>query len=123
MSLKSKAKRICMVAIAYYPTDPRIRREAESLESAGYEVDILCCRLKKTDLKTEKYGNITVHRIIMTSYQDTQLKFILQSVLFISISPACIFEISITSSINLRRFSLLSLIKLFSLTFSSNDMS
>jgi glycosyltransferase involved in cell wall biosynthesis len=33
-----------MIGFAYYPRDPRIRREAEALIEAGYSVDIICLR-------------------------------------------------------------------------------
>jgi len=38
------AKKICMVTQSYYPTDPRVRREAETASSAGWEVFVLSLR-------------------------------------------------------------------------------
>ena len=35
---------ICMIVHAYYEEDPRVRREAESLVAAGYEVDVFGLR-------------------------------------------------------------------------------
>ena len=34
--------RVCMIVFSYYPADPRVRREAEALIDAGYEVDVIC---------------------------------------------------------------------------------
>ncbi len=38
------AARIAMIGFAYYPRDPRIRREAEALIEAGCCVDVICLR-------------------------------------------------------------------------------
>lgn len=37
-------KRICLVVQSYYLRDPRVRREAEALAAAGYEVDVIGLR-------------------------------------------------------------------------------
>ena len=38
--------RVLMVVHSYCPADPRVRREAEALAEAGWEVDVLCLRDK-----------------------------------------------------------------------------
>ena len=40
MSAVEKRPPICMIVHAYYEEDPRVRREAESLVAAGWEVDV-----------------------------------------------------------------------------------
>ena len=40
MSAVAKRPPICMIVHAYYEEDPRVRREAESLVAAGWEVDV-----------------------------------------------------------------------------------
>lgn len=35
---------ILMLVHSYYPDDPRVRREAQALHEAGYQVDIVCLR-------------------------------------------------------------------------------
>jgi hypothetical protein len=32
---------VCLVVQSYYTRDPRVRREAEALAQAGYEVDVI----------------------------------------------------------------------------------
>jgi Glycosyltransferase len=44
--------------------DPRVRREAEALAEAGYEVDIICTMDKGED-KIKKFGSITFYKIIV----------------------------------------------------------
>lgn len=36
--------RIAVVVFAYYPRDPRVRRETEALIEAGHRVDVICLR-------------------------------------------------------------------------------
>ncbi|HEX9654694.1 MAG TPA: glycosyltransferase family 4 protein, partial [bacterium] len=52
-----------MVALSYYPDDPRIRRESETLARAGYAIDILCLRNQRQP-KVEHFGSIIAHRIV-----------------------------------------------------------
>jgi glycosyltransferase involved in cell wall biosynthesis len=40
MSAPAARRPICMIVHAYYEEDPRVRREAESLVAAGWEVDV-----------------------------------------------------------------------------------
>ena len=76
-------KRVCMVAMASYPGDPRIRRQAEALEKAGYEIDILC-RHSSTGLqpKVEKFGKVTAYRIMNAPRQESMIKYLLISIIF-----------------------------------------
>ncbi|MGD8306778.1 MAG: glycosyltransferase, partial [Ignavibacteria bacterium] len=78
---KSTNKIICMIAQASYPGDPRIRRQAEALEKAGFEVDILC-RPSGAQKKVEKFSKVTAYRIINAPRQDSIVKWIYYSSLF-----------------------------------------
>ena len=57
-----KIYKICMITQSAYPYDPRVRREAEILEAAGYEVDVLCLPIEG-DEKIYKNGKTTAYRI------------------------------------------------------------
>lgn len=82
--LGNNNKYICMIAIASYPGDPRIRRQAEALEMAGYKIDIICRYTQSIKQKSEeKYGNITVYRIMNPPSQESKILYFLQSILFI----------------------------------------
>ena len=78
---------ICMVAMASYPGDPRIRRQAEALEREGYEVDILC-RHSSSGIqpKVEKFGKVTAYRIMNAPRQENMLKYLLISTIFLFIA-------------------------------------
>jgi glycosyltransferase involved in cell wall biosynthesis len=52
----------------YYPIDPRVRRQAEALASAGYDVDVVCLRRtartgQLRERRTETINGVRVHRL------------------------------------------------------------
>lgn len=66
-------KKILMVVYNYFPTDPRVRREAEALNDAGYSVDVICLRLPD-EVKEETIYNVNVFRINMSRIRSTSKK-------------------------------------------------
>ncbi len=71
-----------MVALAIYPGDPRIRRQAEALEAQGYEVDILC-RTFQDQSKVEKFGKVTAYRIISSPKKENMIGYVIYSIFFL----------------------------------------
>jgi len=84
MNTKSKVKRICMITMSSYPEDTRIMRQVVALESAGYEVDILC-RTYQNQSKIEKFKNATAYRIMNAPPKESALAYVFQSLFFIFI--------------------------------------
>jgi len=39
-------KKVCIVRHGYYPSDPRVQKEAEALIDRGYKVNVICLRNK-----------------------------------------------------------------------------
>jgi len=74
-----------MIAMASYPGDPRIRRQAEALDEAGYEVDVLC-RYSGKQPPIEKFGNVTAYRIMNAPSRENKIIYFLQSVLFLIVA-------------------------------------
>jgi glycosyltransferase involved in cell wall biosynthesis len=72
---------ICMIGIASYPVDSRIRREAEELEKKGYEVDIICSQFKD-QIKFEEFGKIKAYRVQKALTKEEVIKYIIYSSLF-----------------------------------------
>ncbi|TET71156.1 MAG: glycosyltransferase WbuB [Candidatus Aminicenantes bacterium] len=54
--------RVCIVRHNYYPRENHVRRDAEALRDAGYQVDIICLKLK-TEEEFELVNGINVYRI------------------------------------------------------------
>lgn len=88
-------KRICMIAMASYPGDPRIRRQAEALDEAGYEVDILCRYSGKQPPK-ERIGNVTAYRIMNAPSRENKIYYFLQSIVFLAVAFFRLLILSIT---------------------------
>ena len=85
MKNNSSSKRVCMIAMASYPGDPRIRRQVEALDEAGYELDVLC-RYSGEQPPKEEFGNITAYRIMNAPPRENKIVYFLQSVLFLIVA-------------------------------------
>ncbi|NIR51873.1 glycosyltransferase family 4 protein [candidate division KSB1 bacterium] len=73
--------RILMVTMSRYPNDPRIRREAETLERNGLSVDIICLRAAG-EKNVERMGKITVYRRFRESDKESILRYFWQSTIY-----------------------------------------
>ena len=54
--------RIGMILDHIYPTDPRVKNEAESLIESGFEVYLFCLSFKKNFVKNEIIDGIKICR-------------------------------------------------------------
>lgn len=54
--------RIAVVVFAYYPRDPRVRRETEALIEAGHRVDVICLK-RNGEPDRESVGGAQVYRL------------------------------------------------------------
>lgn len=57
-----RPRRVAIVVHAAFPADPRIRRQADTLVEAGYEVDVLCLR-EDGEAAEERDGVVRVVRL------------------------------------------------------------
>jgi len=59
---------VCMVVHAYYEEDPRVRRQAEALVAAGWEVDVFGLR-REGETATGTVAGVNVHRLPVRRHQ------------------------------------------------------
>ena len=59
---------VCMVVHAYYEEDPRVRRQAEALVAAGWEVDVFGLR-REGEEPTGTVAGVNVHRLPVGRHQ------------------------------------------------------
>jgi len=73
--------RVCMVAYTHYPTDSRVRREAEALVKRGDTVDVLCLG-EKGELNPEYKNGVRMIKIILPRYRGSNSRMYMASYLF-----------------------------------------
>lgn len=76
-------KKAVVVLYSYFPADPRPRREAEALVSAGMEVDLICLRRDSDEASQETLNGITVRRVPMRHRREGKLSYFVQYGYFI----------------------------------------
>jgi glycosyltransferase involved in cell wall biosynthesis len=79
--------RICMVVYAYYPTDTRVRREAEALIDRGDYVEIISLG-QKDKKKTEMLHGVRVTQLFAGRYRGSNPLLYLASYLFFFIAAS-----------------------------------
>jgi len=78
--------RICLVVQSYYLRDPRVRREAESLASAGCKVDVICLREKGLS-SSETVNGVNITRVPIARRRATTWRYMFEySLFFIAVS-------------------------------------
>jgi glycosyltransferase involved in cell wall biosynthesis len=70
--------RICMVAYTYYPTDSRVRREAEALVDRGDTVDVISLRKMGQDMVRSLHG-VRVIQLLVGRYRGPSASMYLVS--------------------------------------------
>ena len=84
-----------MAVFSYYPADPRVRREAEVLARAGYEVDVICLG-KAGEPSYERFGSIAAYRVMRgTEKKESLIKYFALSSVFASLAFAKLLTLSL----------------------------
>ncbi len=73
-----RGKRAAVVLYSYYATDPRPRREAEALQLAGMEVDVVCLRQDAGEPSHERLGGVHIHRVPLKRRRAGKLTYAFQ---------------------------------------------
>jgi glycosyltransferase involved in cell wall biosynthesis len=67
---KVSADNICLIAYTIYENDPRVRRYAESLASAGHRVDVLALRRHRGESRHSRLNGVHVYRILIRDFEE-----------------------------------------------------
>ncbi len=70
--------RVCMVAYTHYPTDSRVRREAEALAERGDKVDFICLG-DKGEKNPDLFNGINLFKISISRYRGSNSVMYLMS--------------------------------------------
>jgi len=68
---------VCIVRHNHYPRESHVRRDAEALRDTGYQVDIICLKLKNEE-KFELVNGINVYRIPVIRGRGGILRYIVE---------------------------------------------
>ncbi len=66
-------RRACIVRLNYYTKQRNMRRNAETLVAAGYDVDVICIR-QKGERKRETINGVKLHRLPMEHHRETVVR-------------------------------------------------
>jgi len=78
-----KGKRAAIVLYSYYATDPRPRREAEALQRAGMEVDVVCLRPSPDSPWRQKLNGVDVFQMPLKRRRASKVVYIAQYAWFL----------------------------------------
>ena len=81
-----RGKRVAVLLYSSYPSDPRPRREAETLAQQGMEVEVICLKENDTDAVEEVVGGISVRRLPLKHRRAGKLAYIWQYTYFLTAS-------------------------------------
>lgn len=88
--------RICVIRQGFFPLDPRVHREVETLRTSGYEVDIICMR-RPGEPRVDRGDGLVVRRIAVDQSKGGVAGYILRYLGFFAVAMV------LSSVLHLRR--------------------
>lgn len=76
-------KTVCIVVQNYYDIDIRVRRKAEALVSAGYEVDVLALRAKADGPLSYVLSGVQVHTLDLGKQRGSLFRYVYEYLAFL----------------------------------------
>ena len=73
-----RGKRAAVVLYSYYASDPRPRREAEALQLAGMDVDVICLRQDSREPGLEMLNGVRIHRVPLRRRRAGKMTYAIQ---------------------------------------------
>jgi glycosyltransferase involved in cell wall biosynthesis len=74
-------KNVGMIVFSYYPSDPRVRREAEALIDEGYSVSVICLK-NRQERKHETVNGVRVIRCSIRRSRGSKMSYLIEYGLF-----------------------------------------
>ena len=72
-----KKRRVCIIRQYYFPQEAHIRRDAQALLNAGYDVDIICLRAPKESL-FDRWNRARIYRIPIRHKRSGVISYIIE---------------------------------------------
>lgn len=74
-------KRICLVRMNYFPEEAHVRKNAEALQAAGYEVNVICLR-DRGERAREDVNGAHVHRLPLMHRRSSKWRYLFEYAAF-----------------------------------------
>ncbi|HEY5639692.1 MAG TPA: glycosyltransferase [Dehalococcoidia bacterium] len=85
MTQASRRKRVCFVRMNYFPEEAHVRKNAEALTEAGYDVDIICMR-QEGEKAREDYGGGRIYRLPLMHKRSGALRYVFEYAAFFAMA-------------------------------------
>lgn len=74
-----------MLVHSYYPRDIRVRREAEALVEAGFQVDVICLKIPRISAQSpessrDRIHGVDIHRLPISQKRGTAIRYLVEYV-------------------------------------------
>jgi len=85
MSQGTRRSRVCFIRMNYFPEEAHVRKNAEALTEAGYDVDIICLR-QKGEKAREDYGSGRIYRLPLSHKRSGALRYLFEYAAFFAMA-------------------------------------
>ncbi len=85
MSQGTRRARICFIRMNYFPEEAHVRKNAEALTEAVYDVDIICLR-QKGEKAREDYGSGRIYRLPLSHKRSGALRYLFEYAAFFAMA-------------------------------------
>jgi glycosyltransferase involved in cell wall biosynthesis len=85
MSQDSRRPRVCFIRMNYFPEEAHVRKNAEALTEAGYDVDIICMR-QEGEKRREDYGGGRIYRLPLMHKRSGALRYVFEYAAFFAMA-------------------------------------
>lgn len=85
MSQQPRRERVCFIRMNYFPEEAHVRKNAEALTEAGYDVDIICLR-QKGEKAREDRGRGRIYRLPLRHKRSGALRYLFEYAAFFTMA-------------------------------------
>jgi glycosyltransferase involved in cell wall biosynthesis len=86
-------KCICILVQNYYDFDVRVRRKAEALITAGYQVDVIALRAARDTRRSYQLNGVNVYTVRLSKHRGSLLRYALEYAVFFGFSAWKVFRL------------------------------
>jgi len=85
MSQQARRERVCFIRMNYFPEEAHVRKNAEALTEAGYDVDIICLRQRGEKASVDRGGG-RIYRLPLSHKRSGALRYLFEYAAFFTMA-------------------------------------